>query len=71
MGKHGQGTHSTKMDADKSAENTQNAPKILGPICLLKPKSFEFSKKSLWVSVVYEIRYVNSSSFGITQICHE
>ena len=24
-GKHGQGTHSTKMGADKSAENTPNA----------------------------------------------
>ena len=48
------GTHSTKMGADKSAENTPNAPKIFGPICLPKPKSLGFSKKksSLWVSVV-------------------
>ena len=28
-GKHGQGTHSTKMGADKSAENTPNAPKFV------------------------------------------
>ena len=52
-GKHGQGTHSTKMGADKLAENTPNAPKCFGPICLPKPKSLGFLKKnSLWVSVV-------------------
>ena len=40
------------MGADKSAENTPNAQKMLGPICLPKP-SLGFSKKSsLWVSVV-------------------
>ena len=27
-GTHGQGTHSTKMGADKSAENTTNAPNL-------------------------------------------
>ena len=43
----------TKMGADKLAENTPNAQKIFGPICLPKPKSLGFSKKiSLWVSVV-------------------
>ena len=52
-GKHGQGTHSTKMGADKLAKNTPNAPKFFGPICLPKPKSLGFSeKRSLWVSVV-------------------
>ena len=52
-GKHGQGTNSTKMGADKSAENTPNAPKFLGPICLPNPKSLRFwIKRSLWVSVV-------------------
>ena len=35
-GKHGQGTHSTKMGADKSAENTLNATKIIFPNCLPK-----------------------------------
>ena len=39
MGKHGQGTHNTKMGADKWAENT---PKFICPICLLKPKSLGF-----------------------------
>ena len=42
----GEGTHSTKMGADKLAETTPNAPKI----CLLKllSKSSEFqSKKAL------------------------
>ena len=32
--KYGQGTHSIKMGAEKSAENTPNAPKLFGPICL-------------------------------------
>ena len=31
-GKNGQGTHSTKMGADKSAENTPNDPKMFDPI---------------------------------------
>ena len=38
----------TKMGADKLAKNTPNALKILGPICLLKPKKFGIlEKKSL------------------------
>ena len=42
------------MGTDKSVENTPNASKIFGQICLLKPKSLGFSKKALsvWVSVV-------------------
>jgi len=39
------------MGADKSAENTPNAPKIFGPICLPKPKSLRFSKKKLSLGV--------------------
>ena len=46
MRKHGQGTHSTKMGADKLSENTPNASKYFGPICLPKPKSLGFSKKT-------------------------
>ena len=41
-GKHGQGTHITKMGADKSAENTPTAPKFICPICLPRPKSLGF-----------------------------
>ena len=37
--KNEQGTHSTKMGADKLAENTPNAPKLICPNCLPKPKS--------------------------------
>ena len=33
------------MGADKSAENTQNAQKIFGPICLAKTKVWAFRKK--------------------------
>jgi hypothetical protein len=39
--KHGQGTHSTKMRADKLAENTPNAPKIVCP----SPKVWNFDEK--------------------------
>ena len=42
MGKHGQGTHSTKLGADKSAENTLNGPKFMCPNCLPKPKNWNF-----------------------------
>ena len=55
-GKHGQGTHSTEMGADSSAENTPNASKNISPKCLPKPKSSRFLKKSsLWESVVHAI----------------
>ena len=43
MEKHGQGTHSTKMGADKSFENTSNAQKFIYLFyCLSKPKSLGF-----------------------------
>ena len=45
-GKHGQGTHSTKRDADKLAYNTPNAPKNFSPLCLPTPRIMEFSKKA-------------------------
>ena len=55
-GKHGQGTHITKIAADKLAENTPNAPKFIGPNCLLKPKSLGFQwKKASWASVAREL----------------
>ena len=39
--------------ANSLAENTPNASKNFSPICLPKPKSFEFlKKKALWMSVV-------------------
>jgi hypothetical protein len=48
--KQGQGTHSTKMGADKLAENIPNAPKLICPICLTR---FWISiKKASLVSVV-------------------
>ena len=43
------------------ARNTPNASKNFGPICLPKPKSFEFLKKSsVWVSVVRVCKYFHS-----------
>ena len=52
-GNHGQGTHSTKMVADKSDKNTPNASKFIFPNCLPKPKSLESRwKKASWAFVV-------------------
>ena len=49
-GKHGQGTHCTKMGADSLAENT---PEFICPICLPKPKNYGFQwKKASLGSVV-------------------
>ena len=41
----------TKMGADSVAENSQNAPEFIWPICLPKPKSsgFQWKKASLGV----------------------
>ena len=48
-GKHGHGTHSTKIGADKLAQNTPNAPKLICP----SPKVWDFDEKRLhWASVV-------------------
>jgi hypothetical protein len=41
-GKHGQGTYFIKVGADKSAKNTPNAPKLICPNCLSKPKCLGF-----------------------------
>ena len=45
-------THSTKLGADKSAENTPNAPRFICLNCLPKPKSFEF----LWKKAALGVR---------------
>ena len=64
------GTQSTKMGADKLAENIPNAPKFYCPICLPKPKRLVFLKKknSLWVSVVcvLEHAFVLSPMYNFT-----
>ena len=36
-----------KGGADSLAENTPNAPKFICPICLSKPKSFEYRWKKV------------------------
>ena len=58
-GKHGQGTHSTKMSADSPAENTPNALKDFSPKCLPKPKSSRLKKA---LSVVPGLYYLNKIS---------
>ena len=50
--RYGQGTHSTKMGADKSADNITNAPKFICPNCLPYPKSLGF----LWKKVSLGVR---------------
>ena len=58
-GKHGQGTHCTKMSADSFAKNTPSVPEFICPTCLPKPKSSGFQWKkaslgdfSLWVLIM-------------------
>ena len=53
-GKHGQGTHSTKMGANKSAENNPNAPKF---IC---PNFWDFDKKG-FIRHPYSIEQITES----------
>jgi hypothetical protein len=53
MKKHGQGTHSPKLDADSLAENIPKAPEFICPICLPEPKVLDFNEKRFhWASVV-------------------
>ena len=53
MGKHGQGTHCTKMGADSLSKNTPNALEFICQICLPKPKFSGFLDKRLqWAFVV-------------------
>ena len=49
------------MGAGKLAENTLNANKIFGQICLSSTQVYVFQKKSLWVSVVRVHTYVRSA----------
>ena len=71
-GKHGQGTHSTKMGADGLAENAPNDSNNFSPEYLPKPKSSRFLKKALWVSVVRGIRYYQTlRRFPIDYRCVE
>ena len=44
--KNGQGTHSTKMGADRSAENTLNAQNLSAQIVCPSPKVWDFDEKS-------------------------
>ena len=54
-GKHGQGTHSTKMGDDSSAKNTPNAPEFVCP----NPKVWDLNEKRLhWASVVRDPLYL-------------
>jgi hypothetical protein len=48
-GKHGQGTHITKMGADSLPENTPKASKNVHPKCLPKSKSFVVCRNIIWL----------------------
>ena len=67
-GKHGQGTHSTEMSADKSAENTPNAPKCIYPNCLPKPKSLGFWWKKSVVKRFDEVCGIFGQSYTYLRI---
>jgi hypothetical protein len=50
--KHGQGTHSTKMGADKSAKISQMSPNLSAQIVCPSPKDRDFDEKRLhWAFV--------------------
>ena len=53
-GKHGQGTHSTKMGADKLAEKTPNAPQNFRPNLSTQDQKFGIFKKSSLRSPCFE-----------------
>ena len=55
---------STKMGADKSAENTENAQKIICKICLTKPKSLVF----WWKKSSLEVCSPSSKSFDAKDV---
>jgi hypothetical protein len=57
MGKHGQGTHCTKMGADSLAENSPNTPEF---IC---PKFLDFNEKRLHRASVVRGSETRSVSF--------
>ena len=46
-GKHGQGTHYTKMGADSLAENTRNAHNLSTQFVCSSPKVLDFNDKRL------------------------
>ena len=53
FGKHSQGTHSSKIGADSSAENTPNTPECICQIVCPSPKVWDIDEKRLhWASVV-------------------
>ena len=59
---HGQKTHSTKMGAKKSTENTSNAPNFICP----SPKVWDFDEKRLhWASVVRGFSVRRSRKRGV------
>ena len=52
-GKHGQGTHCTKMGADSLAENTPNSHNLSAQFVCPSPKVLDLNEKRLhWASVV-------------------
>ena len=60
-GKHGQGTHCTKMGADSLAENT---PNLSAQFVCLSPKVWYFDEKRLhWASVVRGVAYGLSQGY--------
>ena len=50
-GKHGQGTHSTKMGDAKSAENTPNAQNVSTQIVYPSSKVLDFDEKKVSLGV--------------------
>ena len=58
-------THSTKMGADKLAENTPNLPEFICPIWLPKPKSSGFQ----WKKASLSVRSLCSNTYKDLLLC--
>ena len=59
---------STKMGANKFAENTPNAPKFICPICLPKPKKLGFQWKTASLGI-HSLCYITMDRyFGFEQL---
>ena len=61
-GKHGQGTHSTKMGADKWTENTPNAPKSYLPELSAHGQKFRNSMKKGFIGRPWSVLFGISRS---------
>ena len=67
-GKHAQKTHSTKMHADKSAENTQKCPKNCLPNLSAEAQKFGISMKKSFIGHPYSVGNIKTVKSSLSQL---